>query len=230
MKIAPLALACASACAIAGLGLVAKPAAQGAPSGTWSQKAPLPTARSEVSLALVNGKIYAIGGGINRVAVPHNEEYDIAADKWTLRMPMLRGLDHMGTVTLNGKIITIGGFTHSVHQNPQAMVIEYDPATDKWRELAPMKAPRASVAAAVLDRKIHAVGGRNPQGTTLATHEVYAPATNSWSEAAPLPKARDHMALVAADGKLHAIGGRFTSPVDGCARVLTAVSAGSMLP
>src|SRR6202521_1808182 len=120
MKLVHLAAVCASACAIAALGLVAKPAAQGA-SGTWTQKAPLPTARSEVSVAAANGKIYVMGGGINRVAVPHVEEYDPATDKWAARLPMLRGLDHMGTAVVNGKIITVGGFLPSVHAYPQIL-------------------------------------------------------------------------------------------------------------
>src|SRR5215475_14015112 len=150
--------------------------------GTWTQKAPLPTPRNEVSLATVGGKIYVLGGSINRVAVPHVDEYDPAADKWSARMPMIRGLDHMGTAVVNGKIITIGGFLASVHAYPQALVYEYDPATNTWRALAPMKAPRASVGVAVLDSKVHAIGGRTPDGKTLATHEVYDPATDTWSD------------------------------------------------
>src|ERR1700752_466678 len=106
-------------------------ASQGA--GTWTQRAPLPTPRNEVSLATVGGKIYVLGGSINRVAVPHVEEYDPATDKWNARMPMIRGLDHMGTAVVNGKIITVGGFLASVHAYPQALVYEYDPAANTWR-------------------------------------------------------------------------------------------------
>jgi len=76
--------------------------------GTWTQKTPMMTARSEVSLAEVGGKIYVMGGGINGTSVPHNEEYDIATDKWRVRHPLPRGLDHMGVAVVNGKIITVG--------------------------------------------------------------------------------------------------------------------------
>src|SRR5215467_11523706 len=156
--------------------------------GTWTQKAPLPTARNEV--ATVGGKIYVLGGSINRVAVPHVEEYDPATDKWNARMPMIRGLDHMGTAVVNGKIITVGGFLASVHAYPQDLVYEYDAAANTWRALASMKAPRASVGVALLNGKVHAIGGRTPDGKTLATHEIYDPATDTWSDAAPLPQAR----------------------------------------
>jgi hypothetical protein len=105
--------------------------------GSWSQKAPMITARSEVSLAEVGGKVYVLGGSINGTSVPHNEEYDIATDKWRVRYPMPRGLDHMGVAVVNGKIITVGGFVASVHRDGQLLVFEYDPAIDLWRALAP---------------------------------------------------------------------------------------------
>jgi len=208
----PIAILCAIGAAGAFAQTTPTGTSQGA--GAWTQKAPLPTTRNEVSLATVGGKVYVLGGSINRVSVPHVEEYDPATDKWNARMPMIRGLDHMGTAVVNGKIITVGGFLASVHAYPQALVYEYDPAANTWRALAPMKAPRASVGVALLDGKVHAIGGRTPDGKTLATHEVYDPATGTWSDAAPLPQARDHMALVAADGKIHAIGGRITSPAE----------------
>jgi N-acetylneuraminic acid mutarotase len=183
--------------------------------GTWTQMAPMITPRSEVSLAEVGGKIYVVGGGINGTAVPHNEEYDIATNKWRVRYPMPRGLDHMGVAVVNGKIITVGGFVGAgVHRDGQPLVFEYDPATDAWRALAPMKAGRGSVGVAALNGKVYAIGGRTPAGDTVATNEVYDPANNTWTALAPLPKARDHMAVVAAEGKIHAIGGRFMSSAD----------------
>jgi hypothetical protein len=189
-------------------------AAPGAAGGSWSQKAPMITARSEVSLGEVGGKVYVLGGSINGTSVPHNEEYDIATDKWRVRYPMPRGLDHMGVAVVNGKIITVRVFFSSLHPDGQPLAFEYDPATDTWRALAPMKAGRGAVGVAALNGKVYAIGGRNPAGATVDTNEVYDPATNTWTALAPLPKARDHMAVVAAEGKIHVIGGRFTTPAD----------------
>jgi len=218
MRAVPLATACAFALAAAAAPMIvhgqnAAPAA--AATGTWTQKAPMITPRGEVSLAEVAGKIYVLGGNINGTAVPHNEEYDIATNKWRVRYPMPRGLDHMGVGVVNGKVITVGGFVGAgVHRDGQPAVFEYDPATDSWRTLAAMKAGRGSVGVAVLNGKVYAIGGRAPSGDTVATNEVYDPATNSWTALAQLPKARDHMAVIAAEGKIHAIGGRFTGSGD----------------
>src|SRR5580658_246044 len=159
--------------------------------GTWTQKAPMITPRSEVSLAEVGGKIYVLGGGITGTSVPHNEEYEIATDHWRIRYPMPRALDHMGVAVVNGKIITVGGFVASVHKDGQPSVFEYDPAFDVWRTLAPLNQGRGSIGVTVLNGKVYAMGGRLPFNKTVATNEVYDPATNTWKMLAPLPKGRD---------------------------------------
>ena len=170
--------------------------------------------RGEVAAAVVGGKLYALGGNFAGQALPRNEEYDPATDRWRLRAPLPEGRDHLGVAAVNGKIYTFGGFTSSVHKGAGAVVFEYDPVSDTWRTLPPMKGPRASVGVAVIDGKIHVIGGRGLDAVTVATHEVYDPADAKWSEAAPLPRPRDHMAVIAVDGKIHAIGGRLAGPAE----------------
>jgi N-acetylneuraminic acid mutarotase len=184
--------------------------------GVWSMRAPMPQgARGEVAAAVWDGKLYAIGGNVDSNAVPRNEAYDPATDRWTARAPMPAARDHLGIAVANGKIYTFGGFTKTVHANAGTDVFEYDIATDTWRARAPLKTPLGSTAAAVApDGKIHVLGGRGLDGVTTATHAIYDPKTDTWADGPPLPKARDHLGVVAADGKIHAIGGRFTSPVD----------------
>jgi N-acetylneuraminic acid mutarotase len=203
--------------AIGGLAIAASASlasAQPAALGTWSSKTPMPVARAEMAAAVVDGKLYAIGGNIGGTAVPHNFEYDPAADKWRQRNPMPVARDHIGIAAVNGKIYTFGGFTHTVHQGASTDVLEYDPAADSWRRRAPLRMPLGGVAAAVLGGKIHVIAGRGPDGKPVTMHAVYDPANDSWSDAAPLPLARDHLAVVAAEGKIHAIGGRLGATVD----------------
>src|SRR5262249_31762688 len=155
----------------------------------------------------VDNKLFALGGGVGGKAVPRNEEYDPASNRWRERSPLPQARDHLGVATYGGKIYTFGGFTSSVHQGAGDVVFAYDPATDLWHTLPRMKAARAAVGVAVLAGKIHVIGGRRLDGATVATHEVYDPATATWSEAAPLPRPRDHMAVVAVDERIHVIGG-----------------------
>ena len=197
------------------LSAVAPARAQSVGPGTWTTKAPMPEGvRGEVAAVVFENKLYAIGGNVASNAVPRNEVYDPATDRWRSLAPMPVARDHLGLALVNGKIYTFGGFVKTVHEGAGTDVFEYDPATNTWRARAPLKSPLGSVGAAVIGNKIHVFGGRGLDKVTTTTHSVYDPATDKWTDAAPLSKARDHMAVVAAEGKIHVIGGRFTSPVD----------------
>lgn len=208
-----LAVRLCSVCAIAVLA-VSVSAQTGA--GTWSTKAAMPVARTEVGAAFVNGKIYVIGGGLatdDHAALV--QEYDVKTDRWRDRAPLPIAMSHVGVTALNGKVYVVGGFLRNVHLYAQPYAFEYDPAKNTWRTLPWMKAARGSVGVAALGGKIHAIGGRGIDRVTVGTHEVYDPATNRWTEAAPLQQPRDHAPTIAAgDGKIHVLGGRFDATAD----------------
>src|SRR5712691_10723062 len=73
---------------------VAMPAA--AQQGTWSTKAPMPTARVDTNAVVLDGKVYVIGGTLGKEPFTANEEYDPATDRWRARAPMPRGIYHQG--------------------------------------------------------------------------------------------------------------------------------------
>jgi N-acetylneuraminic acid mutarotase len=173
-------------------------------SGRWSTGAPLPSARTEVSVAEVNGKIYLVGG---LAAGRELETYDPATDTWSPGAPIPREVHHAAAVGVDGKLYLIGGYLDQ-SWTPTAAVHEYDPETGRWRGLAPLPTPRGALAAAALDGRIHVVGGVGLNGKNTNAHESYHPATNRWTSRAPLPTARDHFVAAAAQGRLYAIGGR----------------------
>jgi N-acetylneuraminic acid mutarotase len=136
---------------------------------TWSMEAPLPAGRSEMRAALVNGKIYMIGGGwtemkdgkeVENYTTGFATEYDPATDRWRELTKAPEGLTHQALAVVNGKIYVAGGFAGSRHTLPSAGFYAYDPKTDKWQTLAPLSAKRGSVALAQVNGIIHAIGGR----------------------------------------------------------------------
>ena len=188
---------------------------RGAPNGTWSTKAPLPTKRFEVGAATLGDKIYVIAGESNGIqATMLNTEYDPATNRWRELAPVPHVTSHPGVAAGNGKIYVLGGFIGVPHVGAMDIAFEYDVATDKWRALPPLSGPRASIGAAFTDGKLHAIGGRGLDKITVNTHEVYDPSTGKWSKAAPLPVARDHAGVIAVDGKIHVIGGRTADYTD----------------
>jgi len=204
-----------AACCLALVGLVVAGPAQsqstGQP-GTWAMKAPLLAPRVDSGVALLNGKIYVLGGAImGKTDSQLNQEYDPATDRWRDLAPIPQGATHPGVAGDNGKIYVVGGFTASVHAVALDKVFQYDVAANSWRELPPINSRRGSVGVAIVNGKVHAIGGRGLDNVTVATHELYDPATGKWSQAAPLPTARDHIGVIVLNGRIHVIGGRISN-------------------
>ena len=102
----------------------------------------MPTARAEIGVAALDGKIYVVGGTAQgRWDSPLNYEYDPATDHWRERAPLPRGLSHVGLVGLNGKLYAFGGFTNIVHVGAMNLAYVYDPASDSWKPIALLARP-----------------------------------------------------------------------------------------
>lgn len=125
---------------------------QANPNTEWldiTATAPLPNPRQHSGIAVVDDKIYYVGGQHfhNNDLVPQDDvhQYDPATNTWTQMadMPALR--NHMSNtiVVHEGKIIVIGGqFTH---ETPRDEVYSFDPTTNTWTQLTSL--PRAQFSA-----------------------------------------------------------------------------------
>jgi len=177
-------------------------------SGSWTTRAPMPTARQEVAVAALGDRVFVIGGfGPNAEASPLVEVYDVAGDRWEPRASLPHPVHHAAAAVVGGRLYVLGGYTGSrVGWTRVAALHEYDPGRDVWVVRAPMPTARGALAVAVVGGRLHALGG-DADGITGA-HEVYDPATDRWTTAAAMPTARDHLAAVAAGGRVWALGGR----------------------
>ena len=87
-----------------------RPAFQLVPgSGTWTTKAPMPTARKVPGVGVVNGLFYAIGGGVTGGVLTANEAYDAGSNTWSTRAPMISSHYGAQVGVVNGIIYAIGG-------------------------------------------------------------------------------------------------------------------------
>ena len=99
--------------------------------GRWTTGTPMPSARTEVAVAEVGGKIYLVGGfGGEREL----EVYDPASDRWSRGASIPRPLHHAAAVGLKDKLYVVGGFVEG--WTPTDDVHEYDPASDRWQRRA----------------------------------------------------------------------------------------------
>jgi N-acetylneuraminic acid mutarotase len=181
---------------------------------TWTQKSDMPTPRFGHSVAVVNDKIYVIGGTATETAFANGkpiaavEEYDPATDTWTRKsdMPEPRGYIYGSHPVVDGKIYIIGGGKTAVSR-----VDVYDPATDTWSRAADMPTARMLYARVAWNGKIYTFGGMTgtlgSSSPTVNVTEVYDPQTDSWSQVTPMPTGVwEHSACVVND-KIYVIGG-----------------------
>ena len=184
-----------------------------AASDSWTRLEPMPTARTTLGVAVVNGKIYAIGGYGAGGYLNVNEEYDPATNTWTTKEPMPIPRASFGIAVVENKIYVIGGvigydvdaegiITCSINQ-------VYDPLTDTWETMEPMPTNRSQLNANVLDGKVYMIGGRTGgQYTTVALNQVYDPETDTWTTKTSIPYPVVRYASAVVDDKIYIISGQ----------------------
>ena len=187
---------------------VVKPVSGKVQENSWVEKAPMPTARGYLETAVVNGKIYAIGGS---GPIGTNEEYNPATDKWTTRSPMPTPEQSFAIAVFQDKIYCIGGLPYGNTGLNQV----YDPATDSWENKAPLPTARYGMQANVVDGKIYLMGGVKwkegySQGFELLNiTEVYDPLSDTWTVKSPMPNSEGYVSAVV-DNKIYVIGAELT--------------------
>jgi N-acetylneuraminic acid mutarotase len=187
----------------------------GAAENSWTTKKPMPTARGGLGVAVVNGKIYAIGGSNEDVQLAVNEEYNPVTDTWTTKASMPTARSGFAIAVYQSKIYCIGGTTGDSDNFVSGFtgVTEvYDPATDKWETKTPMPTPRADLCANFVNGKIYCIGGKKYWGVDpfyqeLNITEVYDPAKSSWTTKSPMPIPVLGASSAVLDGKIYIMGG-----------------------
>lgn len=193
--------------------------------GTWTTKAPMPTARFDLGVGVINGILYAVGG---RTLSPREylstvEAYDPASNTWTVKAPMPTARDGFAVGEVNGILYAVGG-SAPTPVGWLSTVETYDPISNTWTTKAPLLTPRAGLGVGVVNGILYAVGGSSPGTGPVGTVEAYNPTTNRWTAKAPMPSARVGVAVGVVDGILYAVGGRCCDPGES-SRTLRTVEA-----
>src|SRR5215211_2695664 len=181
----------------------------------WTLGSPMPTPRTEIAAALLDGKIYIVGGKTKTELTDVVEAYDPSSDTWNTNIsPLPFPMDHVGLDTYNGKLYLVGGFIEpdeGPHRRAINSLFIYDPLKNEWEEGEPMPTARAGLTAKFIDGILYAIGGSTGDNEgQVGLNEAYNPKTNSWTEKTPMPTARHHITSQLVNGKLYVIGGRET--------------------
>jgi N-acetylneuraminic acid mutarotase len=185
----------------------------------WVSRASMPVASRSFGAAVVDGKVYVIGGKNAGNYLHVNEEYDPATDTWTTRASMPTPRYYLAVAVYQNKIYCIGGSNGTDPITGADTVTGanevYDPATNTWASKVPMPTARDGLIVNVVNGKIYLIGGVNvTSGGPLNVNEVYDPATDSWATKSPIPIPVNFCASAVVDDRIYVMGG---SPSNGVA-------------
>jgi len=163
---------------------------------TWTRKADMPTARTSLGGAALDGVFYAIGGSAKYIidtdkgpivecckAITTVEAYDPIADSWTTKAPLnvaRRALNQVGII--DGTIYVVGGLTNAPQNTPNInntfpnvtdTVEAYDVGSDSWTFRTPMPTARRFLGVGVANGLLYAVGGEIPGAANVGKPFIY---------------------------------------------------------
>ena len=152
----------------------------------WAREADLPDPRGHVSAAVLDGKVYALGGdhGHDRtqIDVDSCHRFDPATKAWAeiARLPDGRSHFESSTMIYRGRILVVGGRCNSSQppRNVVGDILDYDAKADSWQVVGDLPQPVLAPSAAIISGRIAVIGGglNNPRPLTAATRISPVPA------------------------------------------------------
>ena len=145
----------------------------------WEREADLPDPRGHVSAAVLDGKLYALGGAHGHDKTQNDlsscHRFDPATKKWTQIASLPDGRSHFESSTLiyQGRILVVGGRCNqsTPMRNVVGDLLEYNPQADAWRVVGELPVKVLAPSAAIIGGRLIVTGGglNNPRPLTAAT-------------------------------------------------------------
>ncbi|MBR0597516.1 Kelch repeat-containing protein [Sinanaerobacter chloroacetimidivorans] len=170
---------------------------------TWHIGLSMPTARHFIGSAVIEDKIYVMGGISGAGYLKTVEIYNTTTNKWTTGTSIPTTRANMCLSSIDQKIYLIGGY-NGIYYNTVEI---FDSTSNTWTAGEPMPTARASATSVAIGNKIYVIGGANPGDNPFNTVEVYDTTTNTWTTGEPMPTSRSNLTSSVIDNKIYVIGG-----------------------
>lgn len=176
----------------------------------WSAGNDMPTARSEMTSTLLNGKIYVIGGIRLWGSTDKVEAYDVKNNTWEKLPRLPKKLNHIGIASDGEKIYVSGGFLNMRQTDFANTLYAFNVKSKSWSSLAEMPDSRGAHFMIFRKGQLHLFGGR--QHKEVWTYSIDS---NTWKEdeITPIPELRDHINVLQDENHLYIVGGRQSGKV-----------------
>jgi hypothetical protein len=179
----------------------------------WTSLPSKPTPVTDISAAIISGRIYVPGGQLaSGKPTDKTEIFDPNLNQWTTGIPLPKPLSAYSLAVFEGRMYLFGGWDGNRIVNNTYI---FDPNNNSWNEIAPMPTARSYAGAVVVGGKIYIIGGWDGQNA-LTVNEVFQPdfsgIGSQWEQGSSLPDGRYGMGITNLADIIFIIGG--TGPDD----------------
>ncbi len=138
---------------------------------TWASLPPMGTARKGAAGAVLDGRLFVIGGA-DAAGTPLGtvEAYDPASG-WSTVASLNDPRTDAAAAVYDGQIVVVGGRDERGEPSDKAEV--YNAERDRWESFDALDEHREGLGAAVVNGGLYAFGGAGEGGVLLATMEAY---------------------------------------------------------
>jgi N-acetylneuraminic acid mutarotase len=173
----------------------------------WKYMTPMPTPRALTASAVLNGKIYVIGGTNSKTsqATTKVEAYDMGTNTWDTNIAELPvPLCNHTAETIQGKIYVLGGSDYFLGPGKKT-TFEYDPSANTWAAMKDAEVGMSGLSSTTVLNWIIAVGGIGEEGIASDAVSIFRPTQNRWDTFPPMPNKRAFSSTVTISHEVHAI-------------------------
>ncbi|XP_065339606.1 kelch-like protein 18 [Cloeon dipterum] len=171
--------------------------------GRWDQAEPMSMLRSRVGVAVMRGKLYAIGGYNGAERLSTVEVFDPVLKAWNKVAPMHYKRSAVGAAALGDRLYVCGGYDGITSLST---VECYHPDRDVWKLVPEMTKHRSAGGVVAFEGHIYALGGHDGL-SIFDSVERYSPHTGQWTSVTPMLTQRCRLGVATLNGKLYVCGG-----------------------
>lgn len=179
-------------------------AASPTPASQWHRLAPMLQPRAELAVAVVEGRIYAIGGQTSQGVSDLVDVYDPQSNQWSSLPPKPTPVMEIAAGVLGGKIYIPGGRLSS-GETTHALEV-YDPRLERWEQRASLPVALSAYAACTFEGRLYVFGGWDGKRFVNNVY-IYDPSVDRWTEHIPMPTPRGYAVASVAGSKIYVMGG-----------------------
>lgn len=165
-------------------------------SNSWSRVADLPEASGSGSAAVLDGKLYYVGGKDSSLDdTKASYSYDAARDRWSRIADYPIALTHGGCGGVMSALVCAAGGSvvqtdSGAHIEMTARAFTYSPEADVWRRVADMPYATAGASYAATGGRLQVVGGHiwGDSAPKQPRTVEYDPVTDAWTTLPETPR------------------------------------------